>query len=73
MKDSDEWALYETMVFADQDILLKLMDLSEQDTRGIIGLALGMPEIQKRYKAKEKALAGHKTMCEFVTFALKKM
>ncbi len=77
MKDAppgaEPTALYETMIFADEDIIEKLMELAEQGTQGIIAMFLGRPEVQKRYETKAEAIAGHKVMFNFVQFAMKRM
>ena len=73
-KDSSEYRtmLFETMVFADQEILNRLLELSETDDRGIIASFLGTSEIQKRYATRAEALEGHKNMCDFIKTCLGK-
>lgn len=70
--------LWETMVFADEDILARLMEISETDDRSIILKFLEMlggdrhVDIQKRYTSKAAAQEGHKTMCEFIETCIAK-
>jgi hypothetical protein len=59
-------ALYETMVFAADNILAKLLELSERDDRSIISTFLGGVDIQRRYATKEEAIQGHQQMCVFI-------
>lgn len=71
-RDSDEYALFQTTVFAPNHISKKLMDLSEQDTRSILAIAFGWsPDIEKRYQTREEAVAGHKQMCNFIQISLR--
>jgi hypothetical protein len=65
-KDREGEALYETMVFADDAILQRLLELSEHDDRSIISSVLGGYDIQIRYSTKEEALKGHAQMCVFI-------
>lgn len=58
--------LWETMVFAEDALLKRLMELSETDDRSIIARFCGMIDIQKRYTSREAALAGHAMMCNFI-------
>jgi len=58
--------LYETMVFADEATLARLLELSETDDRSIIALFTGSIDIQKRYRSREEATQGHKRMCIFI-------
>ena len=62
--------LYETMVFADDAILARLIELSETDDRSIFSKAFGGIDIQKRYKTRQEAEQGHKNMCIFIETCL---
>lgn len=62
--------LYQTMVFAEEPILARLLELAETDDRSIIAQAFGLIDIQKRYATKEQAKAGHKNMCHFIETCL---
>ena len=62
--------LYETMVFTEEPILARLLELAETDDRSIIAQAFGGIDIQKRYATKEQAKAGHKKMCHFIEVCL---
>ncbi len=68
----DKVMLYETIVFADNEILARLLDLSEQDDRSIITSVFGGVDIQKRYETKDQALDGHKKMCVFIETCINK-
>jgi|SRR5579859_1154669 len=68
----DGTMLYETMVFADDAILTRLMELSETDDRSIFTSVFGGVDIQKRYATRDEAIAGHRQMCEFVALCLAK-
>jgi hypothetical protein len=63
---SDAPMLYETMVFADEVILQRLLELSESDDRSIISKVLGGVDIQIRYATKEEAIQGHARICNFI-------
>jgi hypothetical protein len=63
---SDAPMLYETMVFANDAIISRLLELSEHDDRSIISQALGGVDIQKRYATRDEALQGHAQMCNFI-------
>jgi len=69
---SDAPMLYETMVFADETILQRLLELSESDDRSIISKVLGGVDIQIRYATKEEALQGHAKMCSFIEVCISK-
>lgn len=69
-KDSDEPALFETMIFAADNILQKLLELSEHDDRSIIASVFGGVDIQRRYATKEEALTGHTQLCTFIEVCL---
>ena len=69
---NDDIMLYETMVFASEEILAKLLEISETDDRSIISRVFGGIEIQKRYATKEQALQGHKNMCTFIETCITK-
>ncbi len=58
--------LWETMVFADDVLLARLMELSETDDRSLIAKFAGGIDIQKRYTSREAAEVGHATMCAFI-------
>lgn len=70
--DNDNIMLYETMVFADDATLQRLMELSETDDRSAFSMFLGGIDIQKRYATKEEAIQGHKNMCVFIETCLTK-
>ena len=63
---SDVPMLYETMVFAPDDILQRLLELSESDDRSIISKVLGGVDIQIRYETREEAIQGHARICNFI-------
>ena len=69
---NDATMLYETMVFADENILQRIMELSETDDRSIIAMFTGSIDIQKRYATKAEAEQGHKQMCIFIATCLEK-
>ena len=64
--------LYETMVFADESTLKRLMELSETDDRSILAKFFGDFDIQKRYATRAEAIEGHKNMCTFIEVCLAK-
>lgn len=64
--------LYETMVFADEAILLRIMELAETDERSIISSFLGGVDFQVRYATKQDAEAGHKRICDFIQLCIDK-
>ena len=57
-----EGCLWETMVFADEEIVAKLLEIAES----------GDEDIQKRYSTLQEAQQGHKTMCVFIETCLTK-
>lgn len=57
---------FETMVFAEDNVLQCLIALSEQDERGVLAQFFGSAEIQRRYATRDEALKGHEQMCRFV-------
>jgi hypothetical protein len=65
--------LYETMVFGPDDVIKKLIEMSESETRSIISQMFGGFDIQKRYQTRQEAERGHQTMVQFVTVCLAKM
>lgn len=69
---SDAPMLYETMVFADDATLAKLLELAETDDRSIMGKIFGIIDIQKRYATRKEAEEGHKHMCTFIEVCLAK-
>jgi hypothetical protein len=69
---NNDMMLWETMVFASDAILARLMELSETDDRSVVAMFIGGVDIQKRYATKEEALRGHKAMCTFVEVCLTK-
>ncbi|SRR6266581_2214225 len=69
---NDDIMLYETMVFASEEILAKLLEISETDERSIFSQFFGGIDIQKRYATKEEALQGHQNMCVFVETCITK-
>ncbi|SRR6266568_5076961 len=64
--------LWETMVFADEAILTRLMELSETDDRSILAQFFGGIDIQKRYSSRKAAEEGHQLMCIFIATCLAK-
>lgn len=70
--DNDNIMLYETMVFASEEILAKLLEISETDDRSIISMFFGGFDIQKRYETRQEAEQGHKNMCVFIETCLTK-
>ncbi len=64
--ENDRPMLYETMVFASEDIIKRLLELSERDDRSIIASIFGGFDIQRRYATKTEAQAGHEQMCVFI-------
>jgi hypothetical protein len=62
--------LWETMVFADDAILRRLVELSETDDRSIIAKFTGSFDIQKRYTSRAEAEEGHRNMCVFIETCL---
>ena len=69
---NDNVMLYETMVFASDEVLEKLLEISETDDRSIFSTFFGGIDIQKRYATKDEAERGHKMMCIFVETCLTK-
>ena len=65
--------LYETMVFAPNDVIERLSKMSETETRSIFCQILGGWDIQKRYRTREEAERGHQAMVQFVTVCLAQM
>jgi len=64
--------LYETMVFADDATLARLIELSETDDRSIMAMFFGSFDIQKRYATRAEAVQGHKNMCAFIEVCVAK-
>jgi hypothetical protein len=64
--------LFETMVFADNETLARIMELSETDDRSIIAMFIGETDIQKRYRMRDEALKGHQKMCAFLDVCINK-
>lgn len=62
--------LYETMVFASDEVLARLLELSEQDDRSIFSQIFGGVDIQKRYHTRAEAQQGHENMCTFIEICL---
>jgi len=62
----DDVMLYETMVFADEAIIQRIVELSESDDRSIVSMFLGGFDIQIRYATRDEAVAGHKRLCTFI-------
>lgn len=58
--------LWETMVFADEAILRRLLELAETDDRSIVAKFTGGVDIQKRYTSQAEAKRGHAVMCQFI-------
>ena len=69
---NDDVMLYETMVFASDEVITKLMELSETDDRSIVAMFTDDVDIQKRYATREQAIEGHKNMCVFVETCITK-
>ncbi len=67
---NDNMMLYETMVFADEATLKRLLELAETDDRSIFSQVFGGIDIQKRYATRSEALQGHKNMCIFIETCL---
>jgi hypothetical protein len=71
--DTDLPLLFETMVFASEEILRTLVEMSETEPRSILAQWVGAVDIQKRYPTYEEAVRGHRTMVQFVEVCLTKM
>jgi len=63
---NDNVMLYETMVFASDEVIERLLEISETDDRSIFSTFFGGIDIQKRYATRQEAEQGHKNMCIFV-------
>ena len=71
--ERDDIALFETMVFGPEEIVIALSKIAEQHTNSIMADLLGICDIQERYATWDEAERGHERMCRFVAIALPKI
>lgn len=81
MVASSDTALFETMVFGEDETLRRLCEMAEQPTQSIMtafleaigGSDLAEAEIQRRYVTRDEAVQGHAQMVQFVEVAVSKL
>lgn len=71
--ERDDLALFETMVFGPEEVIIALIELSERPARSIMAELFGTNDIQERYATWDEAVRGHTSICQFVEVALPKI
>lgn len=71
--DSDKMMMYETMVFAPDEVIDALHHYSEDNLTSIMGLMFSSKDIQRRYETRQQAEQRHKGMVAYVHVVLLKM